>query len=550
MYRNIIRTKVKSYCKENDIDNEDLGFLKFVNEVFYNGTQDELDDSIIEACIVDGQMDKQIDLIQIEDDEVVTIRIMQVKNTKGFESNILILLKNGLDWIFNREEEKLQTLKNISFKDRILEVRDLIASNNMKNIYIDVSYITLGKTSDIAENDEIVGEIDNLVKKYSALFENFRFELYGAKELSEYIDIQNDKTVDMNFSIIYDTNIPSIIENKHDNIKSLVCNIKAKELIKIFKAQKSEYLFEQNVRKYLEDRSKVNKNIIDTASSADSEYFWALNNGVTIICDSYELKRIGGGATIELKNLQIINGCQTSMALYATDKKGELNDDTSLLLRVHQTDDDSIIEKIIVATNNQNPISPRDLVSNTIEQIELQKYFFEIYDVVYQRKRNDFMDLNGNNMTKKSIVTNDKVGQAALSCIKCIPNIALSAKGRVFTTDIDIFRKNKENIALAFFILEKVLQLSKTDEIKNSAIKLSIIKFARFHITYLVYKKYSAKVSIELNKKIKNNNINLKLDIICAIEKIEKELTGEQKHNLLAYFKSKESTSKVKDLVI
>lgn len=549
MYRNIIRTKVRKYCKENGIDNEDLGFLKFVNEIFYNENQSDEDSSVIEESIVDGQRDKQIDLIQIEDEEVVTIRIIQVKNTKGFESNVVILLKNGLDWIFNREIEEVEKLKNTSFRDRILEVRDLIF-NKKKTIYIDVLYVTLGRKSDIAPNDEIIEEIRDIENKYKKVYENFRFELYGAKELSDYIDLQNDKTVNMNFNIIYDTNSPSIIENEYDNIKSLVCNIKAIDLIKIFKLQKSEYLFEQNVRKYLEDRSKVNKNIIDSASSSDSQYFWALNNGVTMICDNYKLRRVGGSAIVEMENLQIINGCQTSMALYAADKNGTLNDDTMLLLRVHQTNDNEIIEKIILATNNQNPINPRDLMSNTTEQIELQKYFFEIYSVVYQRKRNDFVDLNGNKVSKKTIVGNDKVGQPALACIKFLPHIALSAKGRVFTTHIDIFRKNKENIALSFFIHEKILELSKTDEIKNSPNKLSIIKFGRFHITYLIYKKYNSKASIEFNKKIKNNDIDLKSDVICAIEKIEKELKEDQKHNLLAYFKSKESTSKLEKISI
>lgn len=549
MYRKIIKNKVRRYCNENGICNEDIGLLKFVNELFYNQNNDEIEDSIMEKSIVDGQSDKQIDIIQIEDDEVVTIRIMQVKNTKGFESNVVILLKNGLDWIFNRKEEELNKLKNVAFKDRVLEVRDLVFSNNKKNVYIDVAYITLGNTGDICKEDEINSEISDIKKQYQEFYENFRFELYGAKELSEYIDAQEDKTIDKNLEIIYDTSAASIIENSYDNIRSLVCNIKAKELIEIFKSQKSEYLFEQNVRKYFDDRSKVNKNIINTASSDESEYFWALNNGVTIICDKYKLKRIGGKAIVEMKNLQIINGCQTSMALLAADNKKTLNENTSLLLRIHETNDNNIIEKIIVSTNNQNPINPRDLVSNTKEQIELQKYFFEIYNLVYQRKRNDFMDLNGKKINKKSIITNDKVGQAALACIKCIPNIALSSKGRVFTTDIDIFTKNKECIALAFFIYEKILQLSKSETIKKSPEKLSIIKFGRFHITYLIYQIYKDEASVELNKKIKDDKIDLKHQIMIITEKLEKKFSEEDKHNLLAYFKSKENTNIVKKLI-
>jgi hypothetical protein len=438
MYKNILKLKVDKYCKDNNIDDYDLGFLKFVNEIFYNSGFDEINESIIESSIVDGQSDKQIDLIQIENEETVVIRIIQVKNKSGFESNVVILLKNGLDWIFNREEEEVLNLKNSSFRDRILEVRDILATESLKNIYIDVCYVTAGNTEDIRNSDEIVGEIEDLKSKYTSLFENFRFELYGAKELIEYIDSLKDKSIDANLELIYDTNVPSLIENKYDGIRSLVCNIKALELVKIFSEQKSEYLFEQNVRKYLEDRSKVNKNIIETAGNNDSQYFWALNNGVTVICDNYDLTRIGGKAIIKMKNLQIINGCQTSMALYQASKNGKLNENTSLLLRIHETKDENVIEKIILSTNNQNPINPRDLISNSTSQIELQKYFFEIYGVFYQRKRNDFRDINGNLVNKKEIISNDKVGQAALACIKCIPHIALASKGRIYSSDSDI----------------------------------------------------------------------------------------------------------------
>ena len=549
MYKNIVKRRIDKYCKDNNIDNYDLGFLKFVNETFYNGGFTEINEAIVEAAIVDGQSDKQIDLIQIENDETITIRIFQVKNKNGFESNVVNLLKNGLDWIFNREELEVLKLPNSSFRDRILEVRDILATESLKNIYIDVCYVTIGNTEDIRENDEIVAEIKDLENRYNKLFDNFRFELYGAKELIEYIDLLNDKSVDVNLELIYDANVPSLIENRYDSIKSLVCNVKAAELVKMFSAQKSEYLFEQNVRKYLEDRSKVNKNIIETAGNADSEYFWALNNGVTIICDEYDLSRVGGKALLKMKNLQVINGCQTTMSLYQASRNGNLNDNTSLLLRIHETQDEKVIEKIILATNNQNPINPKDLLSNSLSQIELQRYFFEIYGVFYQRKRNDFRDINGKLVNKKEIISNDKVGQAALACIKGIPNIALASKGRVYSTDMDIFEKNKERIALSYFLHEKILEYSKCSIIRNNNELASVIKFGRFHLTYQLFKQYAGSVNIDFNKKIKHGDIDLSNDIFLAASILNENLPYDKKSNLLAYFKSKDSLKKINEVI-
>ncbi|NFL33967.1 hypothetical protein FDB64_02530 [Clostridium botulinum] len=545
MYRNIINKKVDKYCDENNIKNIDLGFLKYVNELFYNGDYNETEESI-----VDGQSDKQVDLIQIEEDETTTIRIIQVKNKNGFESNVVILLRNGLDWIFNREEREVLDLPNNAFKNRILEIRDVLANKkSLKNIYIDVCYVTKGNKDDIRENDEIIAEINRLTTQYRNLFENFRFELYGAKELLEYIELLNDKTINTELELVYDINTSSLIENRNENIKSLVCNIKASELVKIFLEQKSEYLFEQNVRKYLEDRSKVNKNIIETASNEDSEYFWALNNGVTIICDEYDLKIVGGKANVSMENLQIINGCQTTMALFQASKNKTLKADTSLLLRIHQTSDEKVIEKIILATNNQNPINPKDLVSNSISQIELQRYFYEIYGVYYQRKRNDFRDINGKLVNKKDIISNDKVGQAALSCIKCMAHIALASKGRIYSTDADVFDKNKEHIVLAFFIHEKVLECAKHNFIKSNSELTSLIKFGRFHLTYLLYEIYVNDIGIEFNKKIRHNDIDLSDEIYLATYILNKELPIERKNNLLSYFKSKDSLNKINEIL-
>lgn len=552
MHKNIINKKVEQFCKDNNIENDDYGFMKYVNELFYTGDFNEVDESI-----VDGQSDKQIDLIQIQDEDTVTIRIIQVKNKNGFESNTVILLKNGLDWIFNRDTEDVLKLPNNSFKDRILEIGDILSKQeSLKNVYIDVFYVTKGNTDDIRETDEIVAEIERLKSQYNNMFEHFRFELYGAKELLEYIEISNDKSINAELELVYDLNGYSIIQNRNENIRSLVCNVKASELVKIFSEQKSEYLFEQNVRKYLEDRSKVNKNIIETAGNDDSQYFWALNNGVTIICDEYDLKTISGKASVLMKNLQIINGCQTTMALFQASKDKALKDDTSLLLRVHETSDSNVIEKIILATNNQNPINPKDLISNSIPQIDLQKYFYEIYGVHYQRKRNDFRDVNGKLISKKDIISNDKVGQAALACIKGIPYTALASKGKVFSDDQNIFEENKEKIALAYFIHEKVIEYTKSNEIKNNNELASTIKFGRFHLTYLLYKKYiqlrgKTDVSaIELNKKIKHNDIDLSNDIYMSTYILNENLPKEKKNNLLAYFKSKDSLTKINQVSV
>lgn len=72
-------------------------------------------------------------------------------------------------------------------------------------------------------------------------------------------------------------------------------------------------LFDRNVRLFLGARKGgVNAGIRDTIDSdSDRPNFWAYNNGVTFVCDSYSLE----GGKLTLTNFSIVNGCQTTVSI-------------------------------------------------------------------------------------------------------------------------------------------------------------------------------------------------------------------------------------------
>ena len=68
---------------------------------------------------VDGSQNKQIDLISIEEgDEEAEIFIISAKFTEGFSSNAIILMRNGLGWIFGRPRSEITTISNEPFRDK------------------------------------------------------------------------------------------------------------------------------------------------------------------------------------------------------------------------------------------------------------------------------------------------------------------------------------------------------------------------------------------------------------------------------------------------
>ena len=80
-------------------------------------------------------------------------------------------------------------------------------------------------------------------------------------------------------------------------------------------------LLEQNVRCFLQARAKTNKGMRNTILN-DPGMFFAYNNGVTATAEAVTISTRGGVTRIDaLKNLQIVNGGQTTASIFTTMKK-------------------------------------------------------------------------------------------------------------------------------------------------------------------------------------------------------------------------------------
>jgi AIPR protein len=71
------------------------------------------------------------------------------------------------------------------------------------------------------------------------------------------------------------------------------------------------YLFESNVRDFM-GLNRVNEDIKATLENPESADFWWLNNGVTILATSAAIT----GKSIQLEDIQIVNGLQTSESIF------------------------------------------------------------------------------------------------------------------------------------------------------------------------------------------------------------------------------------------
>jgi len=407
---------------------EDHAFLLFVWSLVTGQSINSLDPS----DLVDGGQDKQIDIITIEESsDTATVYILQTKNTTSFSSNAIIQFRNGLNWLFNKPRSDINTLTNVSFKDNILEYRSLQSGLGPSNLSIKTIFATNGVTSEIS--DEFEQERKTILDQYdNQTFDRFYFEVLGSDELVSMLNAQDRKVrrIDANIRIRYDANNPSLIRYFSEDLKGVVCSAPASEIARIVNEDQEGAVFDLNVRRYLGSRGAVNADIRDTCTRPDSSlYFWFLNNGVTIVCDNFDAVTDPDNPHLKVKNMQIVNGCQTASTLAMAQESGELAPDDRVLLRVYETQDLDLVDKIVLTTNNQNKISTRNLRANDGIQIDMERAL-ENYGYFYERKPRQYADRN---VDTSRILPNEYVAQAYLSIVLKKPSDARGRKYKVWS---------------------------------------------------------------------------------------------------------------------
>lgn len=382
---------------------------------------------------IDGSQDKQIDLISIEEEEdAAEIFIISAKFTDSFSSNAIILMRNGLSWMLKKPRNEVATISNELFRDKIENVRSVLSGFGPSNISVRCCFATNGLTSNLS--DEYQQEVRGILAEYdNGTFSEFSFKTLGADELVWLINSQErrNRSVDADVPIRYDANTPSLIRYQTQGLKGIICTVTARDLANLVINDSSGALFDSNIRRFLGKGRAVNADILKTATEAASSYlFWFLNNGVTILCDSCDPVTDPDSPMVKIKNLQIVNGCQTATALAHAARDGTLRPDTRVLLKVFETNDPTLASRIVLTTNNQNRISTRDLKANDEVQQDMQR-LFERYNLLYEHKVNQYANVTLN--VGQRIVSNDAVGQAFLAISLKKPGDARRRKYKVWT---------------------------------------------------------------------------------------------------------------------
>ena len=135
-------------------------------------------------------------------------------------------------------------------------------------------------------------------------------------------------------------------------------------------------LLQQNVRSFLQFGSKINKGIRTTITGSP-HMFLAYNNGITATADHIELDASSKHIKY-IRNLQIVNGGQTTASIYHTAKKDKAdisNIFVQMKLSVIKKPDefDRIVSDISRFANTQNKVNEADFSANNPYLVAYEK---------------------------------------------------------------------------------------------------------------------------------------------------------------------------------
>ena len=247
------------------------------------------------------------------------------------------------------------------------------------------SYVSRGDTSSIGES--IVSRSQQIIQLTTESFNNCtgEFQFHGSSELIERYRKAPNFTLE----------IPFIKDLSSGQTYILLVRLSDYYEFIQDEGKLRRYLFDSNVRDFM-GLNRVNDDIRSTLINKESPDFWWLNNGVTILATGASVI----GQSIQIQDIQIVNGLQTSESIFRYFNSGESDSkNRCVLVKVIVSKDNEVRDAIIRATNNQTTVELSSLHATDKVQRDIE-------DIL---KRNDFYYERRTNFYKNQGITSDKL---------------------------------------------------------------------------------------------------------------------------------------------
>lgn len=471
---------------------------------FYKNPSLNFNEQLIEEVIVDGNNDDGIDAL--------------LTDPNSDESDLVLI-----------QSKFYQT---IAFEDIVNAITKMVRfyndmiSGNYGTIQQRVTRRFLNLNAEVGDESKIIfafytsavkGGIrkDKIEKAFKALIpansDKFELRVFYADDICDEIKEAESRrpTVESGKLIIDDSN--NYLCYGED---AIVVNISA-FCIKQLYGTHGLNLLARNLR-YHVTGGAIDSAIKDSIKN-DPDTFWFKNNGITIICDDFDIS----GKEVKLKNFSIVNGGQTTYNLFKSNYLNASNDFylpcKIIKVRGNNEDEKNLFTlEIAKATNSQKPIKPVDLKANSPEQVRFANSM-RSNGIFYQTKRGEIVPKEF-----KDEYLNTDLAETGKLCLTAIFQLPATSRTRpkslynpefyepIFNGDQDkIAKLTKELLYIDYYFRKYFLKKFDTTNQDNPNVN-ELIPFA--HNSRTICVAFSA-----LASRYKSGNIdNKKLSIVFA----------------------------------
>lgn len=208
------------------------------------------------------------------------------------------------------------------------------------------------------------------------------YGVWDLTRLHRFIESGSEREkLEVNFREEFGRGIPALAANTQDaGYGAYLAVIPGSDLARIYDRWGAR-LLEQNVRVFLQARSKVNKGIKATLEH-EPHMFLAYNNGIAATAEHVEVESGPDGLEItRVVNLQIVNGGQTTASIHRASKSQDLSQVyVQMKLAVIDPDEvEDVVPRISEYANSQNRVSQADFFSNHPFHIRMEGFSRRIY---------------------------------------------------------------------------------------------------------------------------------------------------------------------------
>jgi hypothetical protein len=258
--------------------------------------------------ITDGQNDKQMDAVVV-DDEDRRVLIIQGKfvSTQQVDSEPLREVLSA--WVRLQDLQLLQQDCNGKLRLKLESVRKALEDEYR----VEFELLTTGTLTEAAQADlkafaDKLEDFDDFAASLQLVDSEVLETRLAEAEAQELPSLEHTVTVDPKKTLV----------TQLGGAQTIITILPLKESLRMPGITDGR-LFRKNVRQSLGANNKVNKALRATINGERVRDFFYYHNGVTAICDVARYDEEKG--TLSIKGLSVVNGCQSLSTIYSASER-------------------------------------------------------------------------------------------------------------------------------------------------------------------------------------------------------------------------------------